>query len=203
VSNFTVGSTAPSADMTLVRGVTHAVNEEQKDLLYTLARRVAAIKPWQDRLREWCDRADALYFAEDFTDGGADLWSDDESAKVNGRIHISVNSPSAYVDIPAALQAVPPIENMLATDNKTAARARQPAGTPVHRVEAGRGLRPQVPQGQHGQGPVRPDGRARVLGQGRGRRQRPRLRARLSSSPGTSTSASRPTTTRKSSGPRT
>lgn len=108
--------------MTLVRGIAHAADEQTKDTIYQLARRVAAIRPWQERLTAWCDRADKLYLAEDFTTGGADLWPDDESAKVNGRIHISVNLPAVYVDVPAALQAVEPIENMLATDTTKEAR---------------------------------------------------------------------------------
>lgn len=113
----------PFADMTLTRGLAHATSDEDKEILYQLARRVAAVKPWQDRLKEWCDRADALYLAETFTTGGADLWPDDESAKINGRVHISVNLPEVYVAVPAALQAVPPIENMLASDTDEESRA--------------------------------------------------------------------------------
>jgi hypothetical protein len=108
--------------MTLSRGLVHATSEEEKQVLYSLARRVAAVKPWQDRLKEWCDRADALYLAENFSTGGADLWSDDESAKINGRVHLSVNLPEVYVAVPSALQAVPPIENMLATGTDKASR---------------------------------------------------------------------------------
>lgn len=116
-------SGVPTVDMTLTRGVAHAANAEDKQVIYSLARRVAAIQPWQDRLREWCDRADSLFLAEDFTTGGADLWADDESAKIDGRVHISVNLPEVYVTVPAALQAVEPIENMLAVDNTKDARA--------------------------------------------------------------------------------
>lgn len=111
------------ADMTLIKGVQHAVDEDTKQVLYSLARRVLSIKPQQDRLREWCDRADRLYYAEDITQGGADLWANDPSAKTPGRSHVSVNLPSVYVDVPAALQAVEPVENMLATDTTKEARA--------------------------------------------------------------------------------
>src|SRR6478736_4930808 len=90
VGTSTAG-TPPIVDMTLARGVKHAVSEADKEVLYALHRRILSIKPWQDRLAAWCDRADALYLAEEFTTGGADLWPNDESAKVNGRIHISVN----------------------------------------------------------------------------------------------------------------
>lgn len=112
----------PMADMTLSRGVKHAINDEERELLYGLARRVASIKPHQDWLREWCDRADRLYLAEEYTQGGADLWPEDASAKTKGRSHVSLNLPAVYVDVPAALQAVEPIENMLATDTDMASR---------------------------------------------------------------------------------
>jgi hypothetical protein len=46
------------ADMTLMRGVKHALSDEDKQILYTLARRISAIRPHQDRLKQWCDRAD-------------------------------------------------------------------------------------------------------------------------------------------------
>jgi hypothetical protein len=110
------------ADMTLLRGVLHAVDEDTKQILFKLATRVSAIRPHQDRLRQWCDRADRLYYAEELTDGGADLWAKDPSATIPGRSHVSINTPAVYVDVPAALQAVDPIENMLATDTTKEAR---------------------------------------------------------------------------------
>lgn len=121
--DFLTGTGVPTVDMTLTRGIQYAASDEDKQVIYTLARRVAAIQPWQDRLREWCDRADALFLAETFTTGGADLWPDDESAKINGRVHLSINTPAVYVEVPSALQAVEPIENMLASDNSVDARA--------------------------------------------------------------------------------
>lgn len=120
--DFAVGTPVPVADMTLNKGVLHAVSEEQRQILYALAARVANVQPYQDRLKEWCDRADALYYAEEFSSGGADLWPHDPSAWTPGRSHVSVNLPPAYVDIPAALQAVEPIENMLATDTDRTSR---------------------------------------------------------------------------------
>jgi hypothetical protein len=110
------------ADMTLIKGIQHAADEPTKQVIYSLARRVAAVKPHQDRLRDWCDRADRLYYAEDITQGGADLWATDPSAKIPGRSHVSVNLPPVYVDVPASLQAVEPIENMRATDTTEEAR---------------------------------------------------------------------------------
>ena len=92
------------------------------DLMHDLSTRILAVRAEQDRFREWCDRADQLYFADNFTNGGADIWWDDPNLNVPGRAHVSVNSPSAYVDIPAALQAVEPIENMLPTSSDKTAR---------------------------------------------------------------------------------
>lgn len=121
------------ADMTLSKGVKHAVNSETQQILYELSRRTASIRPQQDRLREWADRADALFYAERFTVGGADLWPDDPSATQPGRSHLSVNLPATYVVVPAALQAVEPIENMLATDNTPESRE---AASAIERVYA-------------------------------------------------------------------
>jgi hypothetical protein len=75
-----------------------------------------------DQFREWCDRWDALYFADHMTGGGADLWWEHSSARTEGRAHVSSNTPSVYVDVPSALQGVTPIENMLATKDTTEAR---------------------------------------------------------------------------------
>lgn len=113
-----------TADMTLARGVLHAANDETKQIIYALARRLASIRPQQDRLRMLCDRFDRLYYAEDIhPQAGADLWMDDPSAKKAGRSHVSINVHSAYVDIPAALLSVKPIENMLATEDSEAGRS--------------------------------------------------------------------------------
>ena len=125
--DFSVGAGTPTADMTLTQGLKHAVDDETREIIYSLARRVAAIQPWQQKLRLWCDRADELYLADEFTTGGADLWPEDETAKVDGMVHLSVNTPAIYVDVPSALQAVTPIENMLASDNTPEARRKASA----------------------------------------------------------------------------
>jgi hypothetical protein len=112
------------SDLTIARGARLITDsEEDVRLVRTLAKRVAAIKGEQDFFRQWCDRADALYYSTTFTDGGADLWPTDKSATTKGRSHVSINTPSVYVDVPAALQSVEPIENMLATDTTEEARA--------------------------------------------------------------------------------
>lgn len=91
--------------------------------LAALDRRLNTVRQEQVRFQEWCDRADLLYYTEDITlNGGADLWASDPSATTPGRSHVSVNTPAVYVDIPASLQAVVPIENMLATSANKEAR---------------------------------------------------------------------------------
>lgn len=110
------------ADLTLKNALTMAGDSEVIEQLRDLGTRVEGIRAEQQRFIEWCDRADKLYYAEDFTSGGADLWPDDPSATTGGRSHVSINTPSVYVDVPSALQSVAPIENMLATDNTEEAR---------------------------------------------------------------------------------
>jgi hypothetical protein len=66
------------------------------------------------RFANLCDRFDNLYYANDINpNGGADHWFNDPSAKTQGAVHISLNVYSSYVDIPASLQSVEPIENIL------------------------------------------------------------------------------------------
>lgn len=109
-------------DNTIENGLKLATTDEMRDLLHFLNNRIYSIKPEQDRFRDWCVRADALYYSEEFTSGGADLWADDPLRNIPGRSHVSVNTPATYIDVPAALQAVVPIENMLATDTTEEAR---------------------------------------------------------------------------------
>lgn len=69
------------------------------------------------RFASLCDRYDNLYYPNSVGVGGADHWPNDESARITGRVHISVNVYPAYVDIPAALQSVEPIENIIPLDS--------------------------------------------------------------------------------------
>lgn len=112
----------PFADMTLVRGARMASDEQTADLINGLLRRVKSVALDHAIFASWCDRADLLYYPTISEKTGADLWPEHESAKVNGRQHVSVNLPAAYVDIPAALQAVEPIEDVLATEDTDEAR---------------------------------------------------------------------------------
>lgn len=105
-------------NMTLGRGIRHAASEETKDLLASLHRRVEGVRVEHTTFTQWCDRADKLYYPETINDkNGVDLWPEHESAQVNGRQHVSLSLPTPYIDIPAALQAVEPIENILPTDS--------------------------------------------------------------------------------------
>lgn len=113
---------AKYADLDLDLARTLATDTEARDLLDQLYRCRNIVAPEQQRFREWCDRADRLYYAEEFSQWGADLWPEHPSAKKPGRSHVSINTPAVYVDVPAALQAVPPIENMVAIEDTEEAR---------------------------------------------------------------------------------
>jgi hypothetical protein len=111
-------------DMTLERALQMTFDDPEAHALLTqLGHRIQGARQEMDFFRAWCDRADALYFADTFTTGGADLWPADKTAQTPGRSHVSINTPAVYVDVPAALQAVAPIENMLATDTTPEARS--------------------------------------------------------------------------------
>ena len=102
--------------------------ETEYRLLAEIATRKGQLESEQNRLRSLFRRFDNLYYPETITDpGGADHWP--EGAKP-GRVHTSLNSPPVYVDIPASLQAVPPVENYVAAssdeeERSAAARAER------------------------------------------------------------------------------
>lgn len=82
-------------------------------LLKEIEKRKVARDDEMSRFAANCDRWDNLYYPNIMAKrGGADHWPDHESAKIDGRSHISLNSYPTYVDVPAALQAVEPIENI-------------------------------------------------------------------------------------------
>jgi hypothetical protein len=129
-----VGSDVKYGNSTLGMAARMAEDPQVKALLIQMARRVASTEPEMARFREWADRADGLYYAEHITDGGPDLWWNHPSATTPGRAHVSVNIPGPIVDIPAALQAVEPIENMLPTDTTPEARRAAAALERVYTV---------------------------------------------------------------------
>lgn len=64
-----------------------------------------------------CDRWDNLYYPTAIhKDAGPDHWPNHISAQTEGMNHISLNVYPVYVDVPASLQAVEPIENILPLD---------------------------------------------------------------------------------------
>jgi hypothetical protein len=99
-------------------------DEDAIALLDGLRLRRLAVEPEQSVFATLCDRWDNLYYPQAFTSGGADHWADDPSAAPgSGRAHVSVNAYAPYVDIPAALTAFPPIENMVPTQQDDQGRA--------------------------------------------------------------------------------
>lgn len=91
-------------------------DEEATELLQHIADRKTEVQSEQDAFAILCDRWDTLYYPEDVLDhAGASHWAWHPSATTPGKSHISVNIPPVYVDVPASLQSVPPVENMVST----------------------------------------------------------------------------------------
>lgn len=110
------------SDLTLELGLAMGDNA-QMSLQRQLQNRIWGIKPEHDLFADECRRMDALFYSTRYVDGfGYDLWADDPNLKVDGRSHISINNPQVYVEVPAALQAVDPIENMVAIEDSQQAR---------------------------------------------------------------------------------
>lgn len=84
--------------------------------------RIAGIKTEHDLFAEECRRNDALFYSTTYTAFGADIWSDDPNLKVDGRSHVSLNNPQVYIEVPAALQALEAVENMVAIADTEEAR---------------------------------------------------------------------------------
>lgn len=91
--------------------------------------RKSMLEPEHARLRDLYRRLDNLYYPETITNpGGADHWPPQKPN--SGRVHISLNNPPVYVDIPSALKSVPPVENYAAAspdeeDRAAASRAER------------------------------------------------------------------------------
>jgi hypothetical protein len=103
------------------------------DLIHQLHQRVTDARPEMEQFRLECDRWDALYYPTALTRGGFDIFPEDPNLKIAGKTHVSVNTSPMFVNVPAAMQAVEPIENMLASDNTPEARA---AAAEMERVYA-------------------------------------------------------------------
>lgn len=88
-------------------------SEESQRLLAEIERRKYSRDTEMSRFSDLCDRWDNLYYPNAVSKaGGPDHWPEHESAKIDGRSHISLNSYPTYIDVPAALQATEPIENI-------------------------------------------------------------------------------------------
>lgn len=101
--------------------VAKEIDPKQNDdytLLQEILGRKQLVDPEQNRLKALFRRMDNLYHPETITLGGADHWSDDPTARLAGRAHVSVNIHHAYVQIPAAIQAVRPVINYVPTGSR-------------------------------------------------------------------------------------
>jgi len=74
------------------------------------------------RFQGLCDRFDNLYYPNVITKGGADHWPQDPNIRIPGRAHVSLNTPPVYVDVPASLQSVEPIEDIVPMEDTEDAR---------------------------------------------------------------------------------
>ena len=108
-------------DLTLVIGLSEG-DKSEMELQRALQGRIQGIKLEHDAFADECKRYDALFYSTTFTQFGADLWPDDPNLKVDGRSHVSLNNPQVYVEVPAALQAVEPIENIVAIEDSEEGR---------------------------------------------------------------------------------
>ena len=90
---------------------------EAAEILDEIGRRKDSIRPEMTRFQDLCDRYDNLYYANELTAGGADHWPEDPNRRQVGKAHVSVNVHATYVDVPAALQSVPPIENVVPAES--------------------------------------------------------------------------------------
>ena len=102
-------------EASLVARETDPKQDDEFTLLQEILGRKQLVDPEQNRLKALFRRMDNLYHPETVTLGGADHWSDDPTARLAGRAHVSVNIHHAYVQIPAAIQAVRPVINYVPT----------------------------------------------------------------------------------------
>ena len=97
--------------------------------LQEILERKASVDSENARRRNLFRRFDNLFHARTVTTGGADHWADDQSARLAGRVHVSVNVHPAYVSIPASLQAVRPVINYVPSgatrDDRNEAASRE------------------------------------------------------------------------------
>lgn len=105
-------------DLTLDRAIQLEGDVSAMEMHRRLQGRISDLSTEQEMFRQMADRFDEVYYSTVFSDWGADVWADDESANTPGRSHLSVNTFSVYVDVPASLQAYEPVENMLSFEDE-------------------------------------------------------------------------------------
>lgn len=114
--NRFLGSVAMSEDAKkLVKNAELTGGQESAKKLTEILDRKGSVESENARRRQLFRRFDNLFHARTITVGGADHWSEDQSARLAGRAHVSVNVHPSYVSIPASLQAVRPVINYLAS----------------------------------------------------------------------------------------
>lgn len=106
-------------------------DSEDFALLAEIKERKDLLEPEQARMRVLFRRMDNLYYPETITTGGADHWPEGEKP---GRVHVSLNNAHVFVDIPASLQAVPPIENVVAPVGEEDEQAERDAAARIERL---------------------------------------------------------------------
>jgi hypothetical protein len=106
-----------------------SMSDEDYSVFEAMRRRIRDSDPEMSVFRNLADRYDNLYYPQGFTEGGASHWAYHKSANTPGRSHVSVNSYPAYIDIPASLTSVPPVENFVASseDSEEAGQQRDVA----------------------------------------------------------------------------
>lgn len=95
-----------------------SMSDEDYGIFQQMRRRLLDTEPEMATFRNLADRYDNLYFPQGFTEGGASHWAYHKSANTPGRSHVSVNSYPPYIDIPASLTSVPPVENFVASSEE-------------------------------------------------------------------------------------
>ena len=91
-------------------------DEEAAAMLREVTARMDTKRAEMSRFQDLCYRYDNLYYPDVVTRFGADHWPEDPNRSIPGRAHVSVNVYPVYVDIPAALQATTPVENIAPAD---------------------------------------------------------------------------------------
>jgi hypothetical protein len=91
-------------------------DEETAEKLRTIAGRMDSKRTEMSRFQMMCQRWDNLYYPDTITEFGADHWPGDPNLAIPGKSHVSLNVYPVYVDVPASLQSVPPVENIAPAD---------------------------------------------------------------------------------------